>query len=215
VYLPLYKRFVWRSVSVWIGLAWLGSEPPEGAYVVISRLLTAWYFIHFLVVLPLLGLFETPRPVPSSISEAVLRKAKVAAAVIALAVGAGALVGAPRGAAAEEAEAAPMLDWAFAGPLGTYDRAQLQRGFKVYREVCQNCHSLKLLSFRNLAEPGGPGFTDAQVEAIAAEYKVKDANDQGEIVERTARPADHFPPPFENDAQARQVTAAPLPPDLS
>src|SRR5262249_56522332 len=72
-----------------------------------------------------------------------------------------------------------------------------------------------LLSFRNLAEPGGPGFTDAQVEAIAAEYKVKDANDQGEIVERAARPADHFPPPFENDAQARQVTGGALPPDMS
>jgi len=214
-YRPLYKQFFWLFVAVCIGLGWLGSKPPEGAYVVISRLLTAWYFIHFLVVLPLLGLFETPRPVPSSISEAVLRKAKVAAAVIALAVGAGALVGAPRGAAAEEAEAPPMLSWSFAGPFGTYDRAQLQRGFKVYREVCQNCHSLKLLSFRNLAEPGGPGFTDAQVEAIAAEYKVKDANDQGEIVERTARPADHFPPPFENDAQARQVTGGALPPDMS
>ncbi|HYW58929.1 MAG TPA: cytochrome b N-terminal domain-containing protein, partial [Xanthobacteraceae bacterium] len=156
-YRPLYKQFFWLFVAVCIGLGWLGSKPPEGAYVVISRLLTAWYFIHFLVVLPLLGLFETPRPVPSSISEAVLRKAKVAAAVIALAVGAGALVGAPRGAAAEEAEAPPMLSWSFAGPFGTYDRAQLQRGFKVYREVCQNCHSLKLLSFRNLAEPGGPG----------------------------------------------------------
>src|SRR5262249_5329783 len=89
------------------------------------------------------------------------------------------------------------------------------RGFRVYREVCQNCHSLKLLSFRNLAEPGGPGFTPAQVESVAAEYKVKDTNDQGEIVERPGRPADNFPPPFENDAQARQVTGGARPPDMS
>jgi ubiquinol-cytochrome c reductase cytochrome b/c1 subunit len=130
-------------------------------------------------------------------------------------LGLGGRVGAPRRAAAEEAEAPPAQKWSFAGLFGTYDRAQLQRGFKVYHDVCQNCHSLKLLSFRNLAEPGGPGFTEAQVEAIAAEYKVKDANDQGEIVERPARPADHFPPPFENDAQARQVTGGALPPDMS
>ena len=71
------------------------------------------------------------------------------------------------------------------------------------------------MSFRNLAEPGGPGFSEAQVEALAAEYKVKDLNDQGEMAERPARPADHFPPPFENDAQARQVTGGALPPDMS
>ena len=109
-----------------------------------------------------------------------------------------------------------MLKWSFSGPFGVYDRAQLQRGFKVYHDVCQNCHGLKLLSFRNLAEPGGPGFTEAQVEAIASDYKVKDGpNDQGEMFDRPARPSDHFPPPFENDAQARQVTGGALPPDMS
>jgi ubiquinol-cytochrome c reductase cytochrome b/c1 subunit len=216
-YRPLYKQFFWIFVATCIGLGWLGSKPPEGAYVVISRVLTAWYFIHFIIVLPLLGLIETPRPLPSSISEAVLkRKRGVAAAVVALMIGLGGLLGSPTPASAEEdVPKPPMLKWSFAGPFGTFDRAQLQRGFKVYREVCQNCHSLKLLSFRNLGEPGGPGFSEAQVAAIAAEYKVKDTNDQGEIVDRPARPADHFPPPFENDAQARQVTGGALPPDMS
>ncbi len=218
-YRPLYKQFFWIFVVVCVGLGWLGSKPAEGGYVWASRILTAWYFIHLLVVLPLLGLIETPRPLPTSISESVLkkRKAGVAALVMGLAIGLGGLLGSPLPAsAAEEAEKPPTLKWSFAGPFGTFDRAQLQRGFKVYRMVCQNCHSLRLLSFRNLGEPGGPGFTPAQVDSIASEYKVKDGpNDQGEMFERPARAADHFPPPFENDAQARQVTGGALPPDMS
>src|ERR1043165_4865683 len=91
----------------------------------------------------------------------------------------------------------PMNKWSFAGPFGKYDRGQLQRGFKVYKEVCSNCHSLSMLSFRNLGQKGGPEFSDAQVEAIAADYKVPDApNDSGEVTERKARPADHFPPRY-------------------
>src|ERR1700677_4345896 len=74
-------------------------------------------------------------------------------------------------ASAQEADAPPLQHWSFAGPFGTYDTAQLQRGFKVYREVCSNCHSIKLLSFRNLAEPGGPGFTEAQPTAIAPPFQ--------------------------------------------
>ena len=62
----------------------------------------------------------------------------------------------------------PELKWSFSGPFGTYDQAQLQRGFKIYREVCSNCHSLNLLAFRNLADAGGPGFTEAQVAKIAS-----------------------------------------------
>ncbi len=88
-------------------------------------------------------------------------------------------------AAAEGQETPPREKWSFSGPFGKYDRAQLQRGFKVYREVCQNCHGLALLSFRNLAEAGGPGFTAAQAAAVAAEYKIKDGpNDAGEMFER-------------------------------
>jgi quinol-cytochrome oxidoreductase complex cytochrome b subunit len=71
-YRPLYRQFFWVLVIVAIGLGYLGSQPPEGGYVIAARLLTAYYFIHFLVLLPLLGLFETPRPRPASIAEAVL-----------------------------------------------------------------------------------------------------------------------------------------------
>ena len=65
----------------------------------------------------------------------------------------------------------PRLQWSFAGPFGKYDEAQLQRGFKIYKEVCSNCHSLDMVSFRNLADPGGPGFSEAQVEALAADLQ--------------------------------------------
>ncbi|HEY4919744.1 MAG TPA: cytochrome c1 [Xanthobacteraceae bacterium] len=216
-YRPIYKWCFWVFILVCIGLGYLGSQQPTDNYVLVARLLTFLYFAFFLIVMPLVGLIETPRPQPNSIADAVLKKAKPAAAVllVGLAVGLAGLVGSATQASAQEAENPSMLKWSFAGPFGVYDRAQLQRGFKVYHEVCQNCHGLKLLSFRNLGEPGGPAFTEAQVAAIAAEYKVKDLNDQGEMADRPARPADHFPPPFESDAQARQVTGGALPPDMS
>src|SRR5215471_3906 len=71
-YRPLYKQFFWIFVIVCIGLGWLGSKPPEGIYVIVSRIFTAWYFAFFLVILPLLGIFEKTRPVPNSISESAL-----------------------------------------------------------------------------------------------------------------------------------------------
>jgi ubiquinol-cytochrome c reductase cytochrome b/c1 subunit len=118
--------------------------------------------------------------------------------------------------AAGESDTPPRVKWSFAGPFGLYDRAQLQRGFKVYREVCQACHSLSLLSFRNFAEPGGPGFTEAQAKVIAEEYKVQDGpNDAGEMFERPGRLADRFPKPFPNDNAARAANGGALPPDLS
>ncbi|MBV8791067.1 MAG: cytochrome C, partial [Pseudolabrys sp.] len=89
---------------------------------------------------------------------------------------------APARAQEHEAPAPPTNRWSFAGPFGKFDRAQLQRGFKVYREVCQVCHALKLVAFRTLADPGGPGFTTAQATAIAAEYQVKgEPDEQGEV----------------------------------
>ena len=109
----------------------------------------------------------------------------------------------------DDMPAPSKLKWSFAGPFGKYDRGQLQRGFKVYREVCLQCHGMQLLSFRNLSEPGGPGFTPAQVAAIAAEYNVQaGVDDQGKPIERAARPADRFPPPL---VKFPDVT----PPDMS
>ena len=119
-------------------------------------------------------------------------------------------------ASAQDADAPPRQTWSFHGPFGTYDPAQLQRGFKIYREVCSNCHSIKLLSFRNLAEPGGPGFTEAQAGAIAATFQVTAGpNDQGQMFQRPGQISDTFPPPFANDEAARAALGGKLPPDMS
>jgi ubiquinol-cytochrome c reductase cytochrome b/c1 subunit len=109
----------------------------------------------------------------------------------------------------------PAQTWSFAGPFGKYDEAQLQRGFKIYREVCSSCHSLNLVSFRNLAEPGGLGFSEAQAEQIASEYKINDLDDTGQPTTRAGRPADHFPPPFPNELAAKAANGGTAPPDMS
>jgi ubiquinol-cytochrome c reductase cytochrome c1 subunit len=119
-------------------------------------------------------------------------------------------------ASAQEAAAPPRQQWSFAGPFGTYDPEQLQRGFKIYREVCSTCHSLKLLSFRNLADPGGPGFTEAQAAAIAATFQVTDGpNDQGQMFQRPGKISDYFPPPFANAQAAAAALGGKVPPDMS
>jgi cytochrome c1 len=118
-------------------------------------------------------------------------------------------------ASAEDQVPPPRVKWSFAGPFGKYDEAQLQRGFKIYREVCANCHSMEMLTFRNLAEPGGPGYTEEQAAAVAAEYKVKDLDEQGNPTERPGRPADHFPSPFANELAAKAANGGTAPPDMS
>lgn len=117
--------------------------------------------------------------------------------------------------AAESEAAPPRQSWSFAGPFGQFDQAQLQRGFEVYQKVCSACHSLNLVALRDLGDPGGPNFSEAQVKALAATYKVKDGpNDKGEMYERPGRPSDHFPPPFPND-EAAAATFGTAPPDMS
>jgi len=107
-------------------------------------------------------------------------------------------------------------EWSFAGLFGRYDKPQLRRGFKVYKEVCASCHSIKLLAFRNLSEPGGPEFSTEEVVAIAANYKVKDGpNDAGDYFERPGRPSDQFPAPFANEQAARAALGGSYPPDMS
>jgi cytochrome c1 len=120
----------------------------------------------------------------------------------------------PASAQLEQQVTPPRLTWSFSGPFGTYDTAQLQRGFKVYREVCSACHSMNLLSFRNLGEPGGPDFSEAQVAQIASEYKIKDLDDKGQPIERPGKPGDHFPAPFPNELAAK-ATYGVAPPDMS
>jgi ubiquinol-cytochrome c reductase cytochrome c1 subunit len=118
--------------------------------------------------------------------------------------------------AAGETPVPPQLSWSFQGALGKFDRAQLQRGFKVYREVCASCHGLSYVAFRNLAEEGGPEFSEAQVKALAAEYKIQDGpNEAGDMYERAGRPADRFPSPFPNENAAAAANGGKAPPDLS
>ena len=107
----------------------------------------------------------------------------------------------------------PHLHWQHKGMLGTYDQAALQRGLQVYKEVCSACHSMKLLSYRNLTDLG---YSEAQIKALAAEYTVTDGpNDQGDMFERPARPADRFKSPFANDQAARAANNGAFPPDFS
>jgi cytochrome c1 len=105
--------------------------------------------------------------------------------------------------------------WTFTGPFGTFDRQQLQRGYQVYKEVCAACHGMKLLSFRNLSQPGGPEFSAAQARALAAGVEVAALNDVGEPITRPGTVADRFPSPYPNDRAARAANNNALPPDLS
>lgn len=105
------------------------------------------------------------------------------------------------------------MDWSFAGPFGTYDKGQLQRGLKVYKEVCAACHSMELVAFRTLE---GLGYSEAQVKAFAAEYTVQDGpNADGEMFERPGLPSDHFPSPFPNPEAAAASNNGAAPPDFS
>jgi ubiquinol-cytochrome c reductase cytochrome c1 subunit len=115
--------------------------------------------------------------------------------------------------AAGEAPEPPNLDWSFDGVFGTFDRAAAQRGLQVYLEVCSTCHSLDLVAYRNLADLG---YSEEQVKAIAARYTVTDGPDEnGEMFERPAIPADPFVAPFPNPEAARAANGGALPPDLS
>jgi cytochrome c1 len=117
---------------------------------------------------------------------------------------------------AAEQRAAKDVSYPFEGPFGKFDRAQLQRGFKVHKEVCSACHAMRLLAFRNLAEPGGPEFTEEQVRALAASYQVQDGpNESGEMFTRPGFPSDRFPSPFPNERAARAANGGALPTDLS
>lgn len=126
------------------------------------------------------------------------------------------------------------IDWHFNGPLGTYDADALQRGFQVYQTVCASCHSVDLLSFRNLGQKSGPfylpscpaGVPDSIdcanpnenpiVKAIAREYQIDDGpDDSGEMFQRPGLPSDRIPGPYANDQIGRLANNGALPPDLS
>ncbi|MFT6084592.1 MAG: ubiquinol-cytochrome c reductase cytochrome b/c1 subunit [Alphaproteobacteria bacterium] len=117
--------------------------------------------------------------------------------------------------AAGDVKSAKDVDFSFEGPFGKFDKAQLQRGFQVYNEVCSACHSLNYVSYRELSEPDGTAFTEAEVKAIAAEKEVTDGpNTEGEMFQRAAMPSDKFVPPYPNKETAIAMNGA-YPPDLS
>ena len=130
-------------------------------------------------------------------------------------LGAAVLVMAPHHGVAQEAEIEAQK-WSFSGPFGTFDRGQLQRGYKIYKNVCAACHGMRLLRFRNLGEPGGPEFSLAAVKALAAEAEVEDGpNDEGDMFTRPGKPSDAFVSPFANANAARAANNGANPPDLS
>ena len=110
----------------------------------------------------------------------------------------------------------PKHDWSFKGITGKFDRSALQRGYQVYTEVCSSCHSMNLLSYRNLGEKGGPEFSLEQVKAIAANFEVTDGpNSEGEMFTRPGRPSDKFVSPYPNIQAAIAANGGAYPPDMS
>lgn len=129
------------------------------------------------------------------------------------ALGLGLTMAGAAGAAEYPIEKPAEQNWSFSGPFGSYDKGQLQRGLKVYREVCSSCHALSLVAFRTLEDLG---YEDGQIRALAAEYEVEDGpDDAGDMFTRAATPSDYFPSPFANEQQAAASNNGAVPPDLS
>lgn len=111
------------------------------------------------------------------------------------------------------AEEPRQINWHFDGMTGKFDYESIQRGFKVYKEVCSACHSIRLIAFRHLEQIG---FSEDQVKSLAAEYDIQDGpNDNGDMFKRPGRSSDQIPGPFANDKAARASNNGALPPDLS
>ena len=148
-----------------------------------------------------------------------MRKALAIAAVLGLA----SFAAAP---AMADTTQAPLKDvhWSFEGPFGRFDQEQLQRGYKVYHDVCSACHSMSLLTYRNLGQKGGPFYDpkypnpndNPYVKTIVKDYQVPDIDtDTGDAIKRPATAADTFVKPFPNEYAARASNGGALPPDLS
>ncbi len=135
-----------------------------------------------------------------------MKKIVLAAAAAAVSIGIGS-------AQAAEGLPIPKSEWSFSGVFGTFDQAQLQRGYQVYKEVCATCHAMDLIAFRNLADLG---YNEDEIKAIAAEYEITDGpNEDGDMFDRAGIPADYFPSPFSNAKAAAASNGGAVPPDLS
>jgi ubiquinol-cytochrome c reductase cytochrome c1 subunit len=143
--------------------------------------------------------------------------------ILATAALAAAVIGTNFANAAGETKHPRPVEGSWEGPLGRFDQAQLQRGFQVYKEVCSSCHSMNLLSYRNLGDKHAP-FYDSKypnpndnpvVKAIAAEYTINASDPDGNKEERPGLPSDRFVSPWENRAQGQAANGGAYPPDLS
>ena len=156
----------------------------------------------------------------SGLSTNLARGLAAAAALLGLA-----LLASPADAARTAAEPhAPKAGFSFEGPLGTYNPEQLQRGYKVYREVCSSCHSMNLVHFRDLGIKGGPFYDPKHpnpndnpvIKALAADVQVSDIDTTtGDPIKRKGTPADAFPAPYPNATAAAASNGGAAPPDQS
>ena len=244
-YRPIYKWFFWLLRITCLALGYLGAKPAEGVYVIWARIFTVYYFAHFLVVMPIVGMIETPTEMPRSITDSVLRRRlALRRRGPPLRLPRSAERGTPHDQSRQTVR--PSRRWppwrhCSSSPAGSVrgrrarahrapdldlrrlhrpvrPGASLQRGFQVYKDVCSACHGLKRVYFRNLVQPGGPEFPEESVKALAAAWpnQITDGpNDNGKMFERPAKLSDPILGPYKNDKEARAAQNGALPPDLS
>jgi len=185
---PIYKYCFVFFILTCLLLGWAGGQPAEGLALLISRVATAYYFAFFLVIMPVLTKFERALPLPITVAGVTRIKHIFFSVVLIFPL----LI---NGALSNTSELkAVKQNWGFAGVIGKFDKNSLQRGFQVYKEVCSTCHSMSLLSYRNLEAIGYPKKI---VKAFAKLASVQDGpNDEGEMFERDGVPSDSFESPF-------------------
>jgi len=211
-YRPLYRIFYGLFLVACIALGWAGGEAPEGTPLMVSRVATAYYFVFFLIMMPLLGRLEISVPIPGKITANGVNS-KLKSLVLALTCIS--FIGiASNSHANDDSIKIPKNNWNFEKLFNSkFDKSALQRGFQVYNEVCSTCHQMTFLSYRNLQ---GMGYSDDVIKAFAAEGVVIDGpNDEGEMFERAGMPSDKFQKPYPNEQAARASNNGAYPVDLS
>ena len=160
---PLYKWFFWGFVVDCFILGYVGAYSPDHIFTYIwaglsnqtlGQITTLIYFAFFLGALPLLGIYEKTKPLPKSLSEPVLRSNNEKKFIIQKSLFCLPFLGSLNPLYGAETPTLPHQEWSFEGPFGTYDRAELQHGFQIYKQVCSACHGLKQIRFRDLAALG-------------------------------------------------------------
>jgi ubiquinol-cytochrome c reductase cytochrome b/c1 subunit len=193
-YRPLFRILFFGWIASCFVLGWCGMHAPDGIYLWAGRVATLYYFAFFLS-LPLIGKLEL-KFFPETLKKGMF--------MLALLFPITSFANAPE---------VKAQKWSFNGPFGLFDRASLQRGFQVYKEVCAPCHGLGFLSFQDLE---ALGFNESQIKALASQVEIKDGpNDEGKMFTRQGKPSDNFPSPFDNEKAARFANNGAYPPDLS